>query len=224
MKEHSRSSVSLMFGRRPISDGRLPQPPVHHRTHVKYIIIYIIAKAFTLSQNTCQSDALYCKLWHRCNWLRKLQTNLSKRCCILQTLIWFSWNASSLEVSENRFFFVCAPWSLLVKGCRIFQWLMVVPPIGCHEWSSHTERRFTFAKSSENKAAAEGKGDIGGFYVMTFPIPICISMHWNGLNKTNTTTQAKANHHRASRKVLSIITRWGHEWGMNSSQRSLRRV
>ena len=116
-------------------------------------------------------------------------------------------NTSLLEVSENRFLFVYAPWSLFVKGCRIFQWLMVVPTIGCHERSSHVKWRFTFAKSLENKAAAEGKGDIGGFYVMTFPIPICISMHWNGLNKTNTTTQAKANHHRASRKVLSIITR-----------------
>ena len=96
----------------------------------------------------------------------------------------------------------------------------MVVPIGCHERSSHTERRFTFAKSLENKAAAEGKGDIGGFYVMTFPIPICISMHWNGLNKTNTTTAAKTNHHCASRKVLSIITRWGHEWGVNSRERS----
>ena len=96
---------------------------------------------------------------------------------------------------------------------------------GCTYWmpwailSRVVERRFTFAKSLENKAAAEGKGDIGGFYVMTFPIPICISMHWNGLNKTNTTTAAKTNHHCASRKVLSIITRWGHERGMNSSQR-----
>ena len=100
---------------------------------------------------------------------------------------------------KDRFLFVFAPWSLFVKG-YIFQWLMVVP-IGCHERSSHTERRFTFAKSLENKAAAEGKGDIGGFYVMTFPIPICISMHWNGLNKTNTITTAKTNtHHRASKE------------------------
>ena len=97
---------------------------------------------------------------------------------------------------------------------------MVVPTIGCHERSSHTEWRFTFAKSLENKAAAEGKGDIGGFYVMTFPIPICISMHWNGLNKTNTTTAAKTNHHCASRKVLSIIPGGGHQWGLNKSERS----
>ena len=84
----------------------------------------------------------------------------------------------------------------------------MVVPIGCHERSSHTERRFTFAKSLENKAAAEGKGDIGGFYVMTFPIPICISMHWNGLNKTNTNTTAeKTKDHRALRKVLSIKTK-----------------
>ena len=122
-------------------------------------------------------------------------------------------------MSEKGFFLSLRHGLCLSKVVVFFNgsWLY----LGCHERSSHTEWRFIFAKSLENKAAAEGKGDIGGFYVMTFPIPICISMHWNGLNKTNTTTPAaKTNHHRASRKFLSIITRWGHEWGMNSSERS----
>ena len=66
-EEHSRSSVSLMFGRRPISDGRLPQPPVHHRTSVKYIIVYI---TYIILQTPPVHQ----------------RTHLPKRCLILQTV------------------------------------------------------------------------------------------------------------------------------------------
>ena len=91
MKEHSRSSVSLMFGRRPISDGRLPQPPVHHRTPVKYIIIYITYIILqmpplhhrTLVKETpyianCDTGAIYCK---------DCKQTCQKAAVILQTLI-----------------------------------------------------------------------------------------------------------------------------------------
>ena len=110
-------------------------------------------------------------------------------------------------MSEKGFFLSLRHGLCLSKVVSFFNgsWLYLLDAMSD---PLHTEWRFTFAKSLENKAAAEGKGDIGGFYVMTFPIPICISMHWNGLNKTNTTTPAaKTNHHRASRKFLSIITR-----------------
>ena len=135
-------------------------PPLHHRTPFKempYIANY-------------DTDAIDCK-------------NCKQTC---EKMLYFNLiflNTSLLEVSENRFLFVYAPWSLFVKGYRIFQWLMVVPSIGCYERSSHVSWNgdLHLQKVWKIKLPPREKGILEDFMWWLFPYPsafLCIGMDW----------------------------------------------